>query len=34
MNVVVEQNGEVKKMITDLTQKVEKLESKVNQGSS
>jgi len=34
MNVVVEQNGEVKKMITDLTQRVEKLESKVNQGSS
>ena len=34
INVVVEQNGEVKKMITDLTQRVEKLESKVNQGSS
>ncbi|XP_027922697.1 uncharacterized protein LOC114180584 [Vigna unguiculata] len=34
MNVVVEQNGEVKKMITNLTQRVEKLESKVNQGSS
>jgi len=34
MNVVVEQNGEVKKMIINLTQKVEKLESKVNQGSS
>ena len=34
MNVVVERNGEVKKMITDLNQRVEKLESKVNQGSS
>ena len=34
MNVVVEQNGEVKNMITDLTQRVEKLEYKVNQGSS
>ena len=34
MNVVVEQNGEVKKMITNLTQRVEKLESKLNQGSS
>jgi len=34
MNILVEQNGEVKKMIIDLTQRVEKLESKVNQGSS
>jgi len=34
MNVVVKHNGEVKKMITDLTQRVEKLESKLNQGSS
>jgi len=34
MNVVVEQSGEVKKMIFDLTQRVEKLESKLNQGSS
>jgi len=34
MNIMVEQNGEVKKMIIDLTQRVEELESKVNQGSS
>ncbi|XP_027927718.1 uncharacterized protein LOC114184600 [Vigna unguiculata] len=34
MKVVVEQNGEVKTTITNLTQRVEKLESKVNQGSS
>jgi len=34
MNIMVEQNDEVKKIITDLNQRAENLKSKVNQGSS